>query len=405
MESVGLQPYDIVMIVLLVLTTVFGAWKGMAWQIASLTSLVLSAMVAVQFSGSVAPYISDHEPWNRFLAMLLLYVGTSLGVWLVFRLVAGVIDRVRLKEFDHQIGALFGLMKGALLCLVVTFFAVTLSETARQAVLQSRSGYYIAVLIQRANPVLPKEVRGVLGKYIDELDRRLDPTAPPQPTIVDDGKQKAGDTVGRVDEAFENAQGGLDRFQESFEGGLEKVRRFGREVRDQVEKPLGEARQLGDQLQGAADDLKRSTGDLRQSFDETGRQLGEQVESARQLGEQQSSAWRHSFDGTRRQAQEKAEAATQSGRQAADSWGESLDRTRRQVGEQIEAAKQYGRQESDSWRQSFDDWQEEMDAWSEPNRGPARGVRPLEPVPFSPPSDSKPSWDVGARPQSSGSYR
>ena len=30
-----MEPYDICMIVVLVGTTVFGAWKGMAWQVAS----------------------------------------------------------------------------------------------------------------------------------------------------------------------------------------------------------------------------------------------------------------------------------------------------------------------------------------------------------------------------------
>jgi membrane protein required for colicin V production len=109
--------------------------------------------------------------------MLILYVLTSLAIWLAFRVVAGLIDRVRLREFDHQMGAFVGLAKGVLLCLVITFFAVTLSETARQTVLRSRSGYYIALFIRRAGPVLPAEIRDVLGKYIDELDRRLAPAA------------------------------------------------------------------------------------------------------------------------------------------------------------------------------------------------------------------------------------
>ncbi|NIL97244.1 MAG: CvpA family protein, partial [Planctomycetales bacterium] len=95
--------------VVIVLTTVFGAWKGMAWQLAALASLVVSFIVAARCSGPLAPYFSVQAPWNRFLAMLVLYMITSLGIWLLFRLVAGVIDRVRLKEFDRQVGAMFGL--------------------------------------------------------------------------------------------------------------------------------------------------------------------------------------------------------------------------------------------------------------------------------------------------------
>jgi membrane protein required for colicin V production len=175
-----LQPYDFLMLAVLALSTIFGAWKGMAWQLAALASLVVSAVVAVQCSGPVAPYFSVEEPWNRYIAMLVLYLATALAIWLLFRLVAGVIDRVRLREFDRQAGALFGAAKGVFWCVVITFFAVTLSESARQHILGTRSGYYTAQLIHRATPILPEEIRATLGKYIEELDRKLDPATPPE---------------------------------------------------------------------------------------------------------------------------------------------------------------------------------------------------------------------------------
>ena len=181
MDSV-IQPYDIVMLVVLIGAAILGAWKGMVWQIASLASILVSGGVAVHFSAPLAPYFSATEPWNRFLAMFVLYVLTSLGIWLVFRMISGLIDRVKLKEFDRQMGALFGLAKGVLLCIVITFFAVTLSEQARQAVLKSHSGDAIARLTRHAGPLLPEDVRAVVGKYIDELDKKLDPKTPPAQT-------------------------------------------------------------------------------------------------------------------------------------------------------------------------------------------------------------------------------
>ena len=173
MEGFFIQPYDILMLGVLVGLAVLGACKGVAWQIAALSSLVVSWIVAVRFAKVLAPYISDNEPWNGFIAMLLLYLGTSLAIWSFFRLVKGMIDRVQLKDFDRQMGALFGLVKGMLWCLLITFFAVTLSETTRQWVLQSRSGYYAALLIRHGTPILPEDVRNVLGKYIKRLDDGL----------------------------------------------------------------------------------------------------------------------------------------------------------------------------------------------------------------------------------------
>jgi membrane protein required for colicin V production len=156
----------------------------MVWQLASLTSVFLSVVAAIRFSGRLAPHLSAQAPWNRFLAMFILYLLTSAVVWLAFRVIARLIDRVRLRDFDHQVGAVFGLAKGVVYCVVITFFAVTISEDTRQTVLHSRSGYYIAVLTRDAEPVLPKEVRDVVGKYIDELRQKLNPKAAPTPPLL-----------------------------------------------------------------------------------------------------------------------------------------------------------------------------------------------------------------------------
>ncbi len=173
-----LSPYDFLMLAVLAGTTLYGAWRGMAWQIAALASVLVSAAVAVHSSPVLAPLFGQQAPWNRFLAMLVLYILTALAIWLVFRFVKGIINRVQLKEFDRQLGIIFGLAKGVLYCVIITFFAVTLSETARQTVLQSKSGNVIARGIREADPLLPEDVRKVLGKYIDELDEKLH--APPK---------------------------------------------------------------------------------------------------------------------------------------------------------------------------------------------------------------------------------
>jgi membrane protein required for colicin V production len=106
--------------------------------------------------------------------MLILFLGTSLVVWLGFNLVAEVIEKVKLKEFDRQIGAIFGLAKGVLLCVLITLFGVTLlSEPQRQAICTSKSGYYIAVLLDKADGVIPGELHQVLDPYIDRLDAKV----------------------------------------------------------------------------------------------------------------------------------------------------------------------------------------------------------------------------------------
>jgi membrane protein required for colicin V production len=125
-----MQGYDLLMIIVLVAAVVWGAWKGFAWQVASLASLVASYVVAITFRQQgaqlISRFIEAAPPWNLFLSMLILFLGTSLVVWLCFNLLAEFIEKVKLKEFDRQVGALFGFAKGVLLCVLITLFAVTL---------------------------------------------------------------------------------------------------------------------------------------------------------------------------------------------------------------------------------------------------------------------------------------
>ena len=174
------------MLLVLVGATIFGAWKGVAWQVASIASLVVSYLASLTFSAKLAPFISNDAPWNRFIAMLLIYLLTSMTIWMLFRMVANVIDRVQLREFDRQIGAIFGLAKGILLCVAITMFCVTLlPEGQKQQVLGSKSGLYIAKLLDEADQVMPEELHDVLAPYIHKAQQTLDPNFVPHDTDRD----------------------------------------------------------------------------------------------------------------------------------------------------------------------------------------------------------------------------
>lgn len=170
----GMQAYDIVMLVVLGATAFLGFRRGLAWQVASVGAIVASYVVAIRFRDVVAPHLRATPPWNTFLAMLILYVATSFSIWVLFQLVRGMIDRLKLKEFDQQLGLIFGLAKGVLLCVVITFFAVTLlGPDLRRQIIESHSGLYIARLLNEADSIMPAELHEYLDPYMDKLGQHL----------------------------------------------------------------------------------------------------------------------------------------------------------------------------------------------------------------------------------------
>jgi membrane protein required for colicin V production len=144
--------------------------------------------VALNFRGQLAAYITATEPWNRFAAMLIIFLATSLVIWLAYGFMKKTIERMRLRGFDRQAGAILGAIKGVLLCMLITLFAVTLfGDDVRKAVIQSRSGGYLAAGINRFNAMIPEEVHAVLDPHVRQFNQDL---AVEDPTFLPASEQK-----------------------------------------------------------------------------------------------------------------------------------------------------------------------------------------------------------------------
>ncbi len=169
-----MQIYDIFMIVVLVGALLFGAAKGFAWQLASIASIVVSYFVALEFREPFGRSIHLDPPWNGFLAMLILYIVSSLLIWIAFRMVSKSIDRMKLREFDRHIGAVFGLIKGGLYCILLTLFAVTLAgDYVRETVVSSKSGHFIADVLDRSESVIPAEIHDIVNPYLQRFNQEF----------------------------------------------------------------------------------------------------------------------------------------------------------------------------------------------------------------------------------------
>lgn len=183
--------YDIAMIIVVLGCIWFGYWKGLAWQVASVASIALSYFVAVTFPDSITPYISAEPPFNRFAAMLILFIGTSLIVWTLFASISKSLKKMELKGFDRQAGAILGAFKGAILAMVITMFAFSLlGDKARDAIHQSKSGYYVVNGIDQLPSVLPTDVYNYVHKYVENFRngiRNPDGSLPPKNPLFPSG--------------------------------------------------------------------------------------------------------------------------------------------------------------------------------------------------------------------------
>lgn len=167
-----------------------GASKGVVWQLAAIAALILCFAFAESLSLQLAPVINVKPPLNRWIAMLVIYIGFSFVSFTLARSLKSAIDSMKFEEFDRHLGAVLGLVKGVIFSLFLTFFVITISESARATVLTSYSGYAAAVILDELAPVMPKGFHEVLDSYLAELDH---PDVPLHDHDDEEGHDHEGD--------------------------------------------------------------------------------------------------------------------------------------------------------------------------------------------------------------------
>jgi len=144
--------YDIIMLVVLLGTMIFGYWKGLAWQIASVAAVVVSYIAAFRFRDQVAQFVHADPPFNRIAAMLIIFVASSLIIWLAYAYVNRSLEKAELDGFNRQMGALVGAVTGIL-------------QTAHDSIFQSKFGPYVVRGISMVRSVVPEELRASLDPH------------------------------------------------------------------------------------------------------------------------------------------------------------------------------------------------------------------------------------------------
>lgn len=165
--------YDILVLAILVIFTVRGAAKGMVWQLAGIAGIVLCFVFADAISALAGPYVNLEPPLNNWVVLFGAYVVFTLIAYLIAGQITEYLEKVKLKDFDRHLGAVFGFVKGVVLCLIMTFLIVTVSDEAREALKQSRSGIAAARIVKTLHPylpILPEGLVNALESYIHLLD-------------------------------------------------------------------------------------------------------------------------------------------------------------------------------------------------------------------------------------------
>jgi membrane protein required for colicin V production len=169
---------DIVFALLFCVAIYSGIKQGLTMQIATLLALLLGVYIAFKFSGLLARWITGFGVGAQAV-YIISFALTFIGVIILARLAGHVAQRVvrliMLEWLNRLLGAIFSLVKMALIISVVLFIVNSIDRELgfmpRKQISQSK---LYAPLSALAPSVLPYLDFDKYKSSLQELDRRMD---------------------------------------------------------------------------------------------------------------------------------------------------------------------------------------------------------------------------------------
>jgi membrane protein required for colicin V production len=160
--------YDAAMAIVVALGMVRGAWRGFTWQMASIASLLVGYAAAHSGSAQFATYLPGEPEVQRALAMAVVYIAVSGGIFGIAWMIRGTLRKLKLEAYDRHLGMLLGGLEGVGVGILVTLFVVSVAPATRQPIFASPTGRVVGTVMNHVGPVLPAEVRKVLAPHWDD---------------------------------------------------------------------------------------------------------------------------------------------------------------------------------------------------------------------------------------------
>lgn len=127
--------FDIAALIIIGLSVLLGILRGFFKEVMALASWVIAFVLARQFANAAAEFLpaSIPTPGLRYAAgFVIVLLGALLVLWLLTYFVSQLLKATGLSVANRTVGAMFGLVRGALIVLVGVLLA-GLTEVPKDA--------------------------------------------------------------------------------------------------------------------------------------------------------------------------------------------------------------------------------------------------------------------------------
>ena len=118
-----MSPFDYFILTVLIVSSIYGVYRGLIKEVLSLTGLVFSFYLASNFDNSLANLvpIENKSDFLIISAFILIFVSTLILTSLLIKIISKVLKFAGLSILNRFFGFIFGMARGLVVVLVILY--------------------------------------------------------------------------------------------------------------------------------------------------------------------------------------------------------------------------------------------------------------------------------------------
>lgn len=149
---------DWILVLILLLSLLIGAWRGLVYEVLSLVGWVIAFFCAQRWgptAGALLPMAEPQESVAIAIGCVVVFIAAAFGFGLISALCRRLVTSIGLRPVDRSLGAAFGLLRGALVLLAMTWVVEATSLHQSSWWQESAAAPLLRDGLQDLRPLLP----------------------------------------------------------------------------------------------------------------------------------------------------------------------------------------------------------------------------------------------------------
>ena len=160
-----MHPTDWICLAVVLGSLLLGAWRGLLYEALSVAGWVAAYVVArwaAEWVGRALPMGEAPVEWRFAAGFVLVFIVVAFAGGMLAWAVRGAARALGMRPVDRLLGAVFGVLRGALLLLVLAAAIQLAGQGGEPWWRESASGPWLNQALAQLRPILPP----ALGQYL-----------------------------------------------------------------------------------------------------------------------------------------------------------------------------------------------------------------------------------------------